>query len=91
MATVPGSPDPITTIHPAFRPTQADFLQAAAIMDQQGKFVTDERGQPVVETETVGDIARKWQGFESRFPKEQHNIPKEQMIIPQVRGKMGWT
>jgi len=38
MATVPGSPDPVTAIHPAFRPTQADFLQAAAIMHQQGKF-----------------------------------------------------
>ena len=31
MATVPGQPDNVTTIHPAFRPTQANFLQAAAI------------------------------------------------------------
>ena len=40
MATVPGTPDNVTTIHPAFQPTQADFLQAAAIMHGQGKFAS---------------------------------------------------
>jgi hypothetical protein len=38
MATVPGTPDNVIGIHPAFQPTQADLLQAAAIMHQQGKF-----------------------------------------------------
>jgi|SRR6516162_2893738 hypothetical protein len=32
MATVPGTPDNITTLHPAFRPTDADILQAASIV-----------------------------------------------------------
>jgi hypothetical protein len=40
MPTVPGTPDNVVGIHPAFRPTQADILQAAAIMHQQGKFRT---------------------------------------------------
>ena len=39
MATVPGQPDNVTSMMPkALQPTQADFLQAAAIMHQQGKF-----------------------------------------------------
>jgi hypothetical protein len=38
MATVPGTPDNVLGIHPAFKPTQADFLQAAAIMHGLGKF-----------------------------------------------------
>jgi hypothetical protein len=45
MATVPGDPDnnvtPLTgmaALPKALQPTQSDFLMAAAIMDQQGKF-----------------------------------------------------
>jgi hypothetical protein len=86
MATVPGTPDNVIGIHPAFRPTQADFLQAAAIMHQQGKF-DDQQDRGT----TIGDVARRWQGFESRFPKEQHYTPQEMIIKPQVIGKEGWT
>ena len=35
MATVPGTPDNVSAIHPAFQPTQADFLQAAAIVHER--------------------------------------------------------
>ena len=35
MATVPGTPDNVSAIHPSLQPTQADFLQAAAITHQR--------------------------------------------------------
>ena len=47
MATVPGTPDNVIGIHPAFQPTQADLLQAAAIMHGQGKFQTGMQVEPL--------------------------------------------
>ena len=35
MATVPGTPDNVSAIHPSLQPTQADLLQAAAITHQR--------------------------------------------------------
>jgi len=38
MATVPGTPNVVPMMPEWAKPTQADFLQAAAIMHGQGKF-----------------------------------------------------
>jgi len=59
MATVPGQPDNITTMHPAFRPTQADFLQAMAIIQERQRQAEEQPPDYIPDRERGGTVRRK--------------------------------
>jgi hypothetical protein len=90
MATVPGQPD-AEIIPQALRPKQQDFMMAAAIMASQGKFEMPDQPVTPQQPSGTGEAARRWQGFESRFPKEQFRPPEQQQnwAYPSVMGNKG--
>jgi hypothetical protein len=91
MATVPGTPDNVVDLIPkAMQPSQMDLYMAAADLKNQEHPAFQLPDQPPPPTpENLG--AKRWQQFESRFPKEYYRPPEQQQNwgYPVVHGNKG--